>query len=179
MLQAKEQKRLENIYQRVINGGTDGEKAAAQNVLQKMCDKHKIRLSDYIKDATFDMDCRSDEEKRAEKEANARARVEREKKAKQSKKGKKTSAKAEAKTEAPKKEKKVSRRGVIIQMIKDNIWDQETLASFLTELGFGDDSTNKKAISGTLYDMKRNQDWIVSQNADGRVCIRVDNKEKK
>lgn len=51
----KELETLEKVYTLASKPGTKKEGAAALKKLELLCKKHRIRLSDHIKDAVFDM----------------------------------------------------------------------------------------------------------------------------
>jgi hypothetical protein len=61
-----------------------------------------------------------------------------------------------------KERKPRSRRSIIIELVQEGIWDTGTLAEALVFYGYPDVNSNAKAVSGTLYDMKTNQAWVVA-----------------
>lgn len=78
--------------------------------------------------------------------------------------------------EAPKKVAKGSRngsrRGKIIELVQENIWDTATLAEWLTLVNpEWPTGKNKSAISGTLADMRKNQGWVAKTTDEGRIVV--------
>ncbi len=65
-----------------------------------------------------------------------------------------------------------SRRGKIIEMVQEGIWDTKSLAEALNAQNPDwPVDKNKAAISGTLADMRKNHGWIAKTNDDGRIEI--------
>ncbi len=65
-----------------------------------------------------------------------------------------------------------SRRGKIIEMVQEGMWDTKSLAEALHAINpEWPVDKNKAAISGTLADMRKNHGWIAKTNDDGRIEI--------
>lgn len=66
-----------------------------------------------------------------------------------------------------------SRRSAILDMVQEGIWDIPTLAEALNILNDNwPEPANRKAISGTLSDMRRHRKWIVDSCEGNRIVIR-------
>jgi hypothetical protein len=71
------------------------------------------------------------------------------------------------------REKPTSRRAAILSMVQEGIWDIPTLAEALNILNDNwPESANRRAISGTLSDMRRHRKWIVDSCEGNRIVIR-------
>ena len=65
-----------------------------------------------------------------------------------------------------------SRRGKIIEMVQENVWDTKTLAEALNVINpEWPVDKNKAAISGTLADMRKNAGWIAKTDDKGRIEV--------
>ena len=71
-----------------------------------------------------------------------------------------------AASEVHTKRKAMSRRALIINMLHDNVYSKNDIAQVLCEVyNIADFKTNKKAVSGTLYDLQTNKSYF-----DYKVC---------
>jgi len=64
-----------------------------------------------------------------------------------------------------------SRRSIIIDAIKEGIWDTTTLAEMLNNRN--EDwplKKNKVAVSGTIADLRKNKGWKITTDDKGRIC---------
>lgn len=76
--------------------------------------------------------------------------------------------------EEVKVEKPKSRRAMIIECIKEHIWDRNTLAEYLNECNPAwSVAKNKAAISGTIADLRANKGWTCKIADDGRISVDV------
>ncbi len=65
-----------------------------------------------------------------------------------------------------------SRRGKIIEMVQEQIWDTKTLAEALNAINpEWPVDKNKAAISGTLADMRKNHGWIAKTDDNGKIEV--------
>lgn len=70
-----------------------------------------------------------------------------------------------------------SRRGTIIKLVVENIWDTDTLAKHLNELNpKWPVAKNKGAIAGTLADMRKNKAWVTDIDKKGRITVKLPEK---
>ena len=70
--------------------------------------------------------------------------------------------------------KKRSRRSLIIEHLKEGIWDIPTLAKALVNFGYLDVKANKKAVSGTMYDFTTNKGWFFRRDAEtDRITVEI------
>ena len=68
-------------------------------------------------------------------------------------------------------EKKVSRRGKIIELVQQNKWTTEKLAEHLHKINSEwDVKKNKAAITGTLADVKK-KGWSVNKSDTGVIQV--------
>ena len=68
-------------------------------------------------------------------------------------------------------DKKVTRRGKIIELVQQNKWTPGKLAEHLHKInGEWLVAKNKPAIYGTLADMKK-KGWVVSRNDKGIISV--------
>ena len=131
-------------------GATVGERDNARSLLGKLAKKHRINLREFLDQMEFDSEFAS--------RANASAEA-----------AKKRREDAEAK-EYKATAKRPSRRSLIISMLKDNIFDVDSINEVLDEVfGYSDRKANKKAISGTRYDFRVNKGWFFKDCDCGRV----------
>lgn len=143
--------KLEKLYNLYVGkGATAGERNNAHAAMVKIAKKHKVNLAEFIAGKDFDREFAS---RAAEKAAAA----EEARKA------------AEAKEAGP--EKRPSRRAFIIRTLNENIWDSDSLSQVLSDLGYGEVKTCKKAVAGTMYDLSTNRGFFYRKCADGRICV--------
>jgi hypothetical protein len=64
-----------------------------------------------------------------------------------------------------------SRRNFIIENVTSNVFDSETLAQAIKACftQYSDISKNKKAITGTLYDMQKKYNYTVKKDSEKRI----------
>ena len=64
-----------------------------------------------------------------------------------------------------------SRRSIIVECLKEGIWDTETMAEMLhftnPEWPI---NKNKVAVSGTIADLRKNRGWKIVIDDKGRIC---------
>lgn len=86
-------------------------------------------------------------------------------------------AQEEASTEEAPKEVKTrpaSRRGKIIEMLQENVWDIKSMAEALVAINpEWPVAKNKAAISGTMADLRKNKGWIIKIDDNGKIQVKV------
>ena len=70
--------------------------------------------------------------------------------------------------------KKRSRRSLIVEHLKEGLWDIKTLSEALVNFGYPDVKANKKAVSGTMYDFTTNKGWFFRRDAEtDRITVEI------
>ena len=142
---------LRKVHGLAAAPGTDAEGIAAFHKLRDLCKKHEVRLSDYIEDLKNvpDLDYRPEAAEEAETAARNAA-------------ADKTACMLR------------SRRNFIIVNISDNIWNMDSLANAIKACfpQYADLAKNKKAIHGTMNDMKK-KGWTCKVCDDKRMLIKT------
>jgi len=65
-----------------------------------------------------------------------------------------------------------SRRSIIVESIKEGIWDTETLGEMLhMKNNTWPINKNKVAVSGTIADLRKNKGWEIKVDDKGRICV--------
>lgn len=144
--------KLYSIY--VDSATTANEKTTAYSKLKVFAHKNKVNLTEFIENADFD------------RNFNARA-------SKAADKAKERREAAEAK-EYKATAKRPSRRSLIVEMLKTNLYDAASINEVLSEVfSYNDLKANKKAISGTQYDFRVNKGWFFRLCDCGRIVTEV------
>ena len=131
--------KLYNMY--VDSATTANEKSVAYNKMKVLSRKHKVNLTDFIEAKDFD---NTFAQRKAAKEAAAKKAAEA------------YEAKAYKATV-----KKRSRRSLIIEMLFQNVFSKDAICEVLREVySMTNDKNNKKAVSGTMYDLSTNKNYF-------------------
>lgn len=156
-MQAKQQhtEKLDKIFAMFADSATTvHEKANALDKLQRLCKKYKVDFQDYMQAKDFDLQF---EARKQQREAEAKQRREA----------------AEAKAYKA-RSKKRSRRSLIIEMLKSNMFDADSINEALCEVfDYTDSKSNKKAISGTKYDLTVNKNYFFRDCSDSRIVTEI------
>lgn len=156
--------KLNKIAALAVRGSTNGERESATDKLHKLCKKYNLRLVDYVTGLGSQF-------------ANIDYSIEDSKKAKSSKSDSTEQAKKEDSSKKANSSKKQSRRGLIIKYLvidKNKTFTLKTLAELLALYNYNDLKANKKAISGTLYDLqKQGKIKFVKKHENGTIEVIV------
>ena len=70
------------------------------------------------------------------------------------------------------KEKVVSRRSIIIQLVQKGGWTVPTLAKKLSQMNKDwTEKNNKAAIRGTLVDLRKSNKWLIETDKEGKISL--------
>lgn len=151
----QQESKLNKLYAMMVDSATTAnEKSTAHDKLKTFAKRYKVNLSEFIAKKDFDREFET--RRKASEEAQAKRREA-----------------AEAK-EAKATQKRRSRRSLIVEMLKTNLFDTDSINEVLDEVfGYNDKKANKKAISGTQYDFRVNKGWFFKHCECGRIVTSV------
>jgi hypothetical protein len=153
----KQQTQLKKVFNLAINPGTEAEGAVAKSKIVELCEKFQINLDDFIEGASNKLDMIVDfapgYEQRAF-DAEFKRRADESTKAANNRATEAEDSKADATEASQAKDKKPSRRSLIIAAINEGTHTAKQFAHTLQGLGYPDYKKNKKAIAGTIWDLQ-------------------------
>ena len=152
MTKAKVQNTLNKLYALYADSAAQKtqESSAAYAKMQSLCKKHSIDFESFMKSKNKLSDS-------ADKDS---------------------ANNADNDTSAEKREKKVfvfnSRRNAILQLVAQAMYSKADIAEaivFLSNEKYANVKQNKKAVSGTIYDINAHTDKFIKCCADSRLCF--------
>lgn len=146
--------KLDKIYALFASTQFAAEKANCLDKLQRLCKKYKVDFKSFLEAKDFDAEV---QRRKQAKEAEAKQRRE------------------EAEAKAYKATvKRRSRRSLIIEMLKSNMFDVESICEVLSDVyNYNDYKANKKAIAGTRYDLTTNKNYFFRTCDNARIVTEM------